>query len=36
MARSGINKALVLKAREEVLKKGQNPSIDTIAYFCLL
>ncbi|AMO68431.1 putative cointegrate resolution protein T [gamma proteobacterium BDW918] len=30
MARGGINKALVLKAREEVLKKGQNPSIDTI------
>jgi chromosome segregation ATPase len=30
MARGGINKALVLKAREDVLKMGQNPSIDTI------
>jgi chromosome segregation ATPase len=30
MARGGINKALVQRAREAVLAKGQNPSIDAI------
>jgi len=30
MARGGINKALVAKAREAVLAKGENPSIDAI------
>lgn len=30
MARGGINKRLVKEAREAVLAKGQNPSIDTV------
>ena len=30
MARGGINKALVKQARDEVLVKGQNPSIDAV------
>jgi len=30
MARGGINKALVLKAREALLNRGENPSIDAI------
>jgi len=30
MARGGINKALVKQAREAVLNKGQNPSIDAV------
>ncbi len=30
MARGGINKALVAKARETVLARGENPSIDAI------
>src|SRR5690625_4728904 len=30
MARGGINKALVAKARESVLAKGENPSIDAV------
>lgn len=30
MARGGINKALVAKARETVLAKGENPSIDAV------
>ncbi len=30
MARGGINKALVKQARDTLLSKGQNPSIDTI------
>lgn len=30
MARGGINKALVKQARDEILVKGQNPSIDAV------
>jgi chromosome segregation ATPase len=30
MARGGINRALVVKAREAVLARGENPSIDAI------
>jgi SOS-response transcriptional repressor LexA len=30
MARGGINKALVAKAREAVLARGENPSIDAV------
>ena len=30
MARGGINKALVIEARETLLNKGENPSIDAI------
>ena len=30
MARGGINKALVQQAREALLAKGQNPSIDAL------
>jgi chromosome segregation ATPase len=30
MARSGINKTLVIKAREAVIAKGENPSIDRV------
>ena len=30
MARGGINKALVQQARESLLSKGQNPSIDAV------
>jgi len=30
MARGGINKALVIKARDAVLSKGDNPSIDAV------
>ena len=30
MARGGINKVLVKQARESLLSKGQNPSIDAI------
>src|SRR5690606_21846740 len=30
MARGGINKALVANARETVLARGENPSIDAI------
>ncbi len=30
MARGGINKALVVQARQELLRKGINPSIDAI------
>lgn len=30
MARGGINKALVLQARQELLRKGVNPSIDAL------
>ncbi|AFM65147.1 TPA: cointegrate resolution protein T [Pseudomonas aeruginosa] len=30
MARGGINKALVQKARQAILARGENPSIDAI------
>jgi len=30
MARGGINKALVKQAREALLARGENPSIDTV------
>ncbi len=30
MARSGINKVLVMKAREALISRGENPSIDAI------
>ncbi len=30
MARGGINKALVAKAREIVLARGENPSTDAV------
>ncbi len=31
MARGGINKAIVQKAREALLARGENPSIDAAA-----
>ena len=30
MARGGINKALVQKARQAILARGENPSIDAV------
>lgn len=30
MARGGINKAIVQKARESLLARGENPSIDAV------
>lgn len=30
MARGGINKAIVPKARESLLARGKNPSIDAV------
>lgn len=30
MARGGVNKALVSKARETLVRRGENPSIDAI------
>ena len=30
MARGGVNKALVLKARSALLARGENPSIDAV------
>ncbi|WP_261398059.1 DNA-binding protein [Pseudomonas sp. DR48] len=30
MARGGINKAIVHKARESLLARGENPSIDAV------
>ncbi|WP_312602273.1 DNA-binding protein, partial [Pseudomonas luteola] len=30
MARGGINKALVQKARQAIVARGENPSIDTV------